>query len=177
MWRSGPSTRGKGDGMSRIALLALALLAGPEPSYPAAHVEPPQMKVTTYLLFDGDCREAMTFYRSVLGGELTMTTVGESPMAAAFPPAMHGKVVSAHLTNAMVDLSASDWLRPGIRAVRGNRVMLYISGGSQAETRRVFQKLSEGAEVTDPLKEQPFGLYGALNDRFGNRWMFHADPS
>jgi PhnB protein len=37
-----------------------------------------------------------------------------------------------------------------------------------------FEKLSEEAEVTDPLKEMFFGVYGALNDKFGVRWMFAA---
>ena len=53
------------------------------------------MQVTTYLLFDGTCKEAMDFYHAIFGGELTMTTVGDSPMRGAFPDAMHGKIVSA----------------------------------------------------------------------------------
>ena len=159
--------------MPRLALLTLALLTGLGGSTP--RTETSRMKVTTYLLFDGTCADAMRFYQSVLGGDLTMTTVGESPMAAMFPPALQGRIVSAHLTSAAVDLSASDWLRPGAVPVQGNRVMLYISGGTPAETRALFEKLSAGAEVTDPLTEQPLRLYAALNDRFGNRWMFHAD--
>jgi PhnB protein len=39
----------------------------------------------------------------------------------------------------------------------------------------LFERLSEGAEVTDPLKEQFFGTYGALNDEFGVQWMFQTD--
>jgi len=39
----------------------------------------------------------------------------------------------------------------------------------------LFERLSEGADVTDPLEEKFFGTYGALNDRFGVRWMFHAN--
>ncbi|HTK57103.1 MAG TPA: VOC family protein [Gemmatimonadales bacterium] len=154
-------------------LACLALLATTNAPLP----EDPPVRLTTYLLFDGDCKEAMTFYQHALGGELTMTTVGDSPMKAAFPPSMQGRIVSARLTSATVDISASDWLRPGITPVHGNMVMLYLSGGSQAETGELFAKLSAGAQVTDPLTAQPFGLYGALNDKFGNRWMFHADPA
>ena len=133
------------------------------------------MRLTTYLLFDGTCREAMTFYQRVLGGQLTLTTVADSPMKGMFPAALQERIVSARLTSPTVDLSASDWLRPTVAPVAGNRVMLYISGGTPAETRALFDTLAVGAEVTDPLTEQPFGLYGALNDRYGNRWMFHAD--
>lgn len=134
-----------------------------------------QMRLTTYLLFDGRCREALTFYHSIFGGELTITTVGDSPMRTAFPVALHGRIVSARLRSQNFDLSASDWLRPTVNRVPGNTVLLYLSGGSPDETRSLFRKLSDGAEVTDPLSDQPFGLYGALNDKFGNRWMFHAE--
>ena len=159
------------------ALVLVAGVSGAGPMNTASHAqEDPPMQLSTYLLFDGRCKEAMTFYQSVLGGELTMTTVGDSPMKGAFPPAMQGRIVSAHLKSATVDISASDWLRPGVTPVHGNMVMLYLSGGTPAAARAAFTKLSVGADVTDPLTEQPFGLYGALNDKFGNRWMFHADP-
>jgi len=132
------------------------------------------MHLTTYLLLDGTCKDAMEFYHSIFGGDLTMTSVGDSPMKAAFPAAMHGRIVSARLKSEMVDISASDWLRPNAIPNQGNTVMLYVSGGTPEATRTLFSQLAEGAVVTDPLNEQPFGLYGALNDKFGNRWMFHA---
>ena len=171
--------------MRTRTLASLALLAGlgggaasahPAPEATPTHQEA-RVRLTTYLLFDGDCREAMTFYQTVLGGELTLTTVGESPIKGAFPPSLQGRMVSARLQSATVDLSASDWLRPGATPVHGNMVMLYLSGGTPDETRTLFARLAVGGQVTDPLLEQPFGLYGALNDRFGNRWMFHADPA
>ena len=133
------------------------------------------MQLTTYLLFDGNCKDAMAFYHAVFGGDLTMTAVGDSPMKAAFPVTMHAKIVSARLKSKVVDISASDWLRPSEKQIRGNTVCLYLSGGNPDDTKMIFRKLSEGAEVTDPLSDQPFGLYGALNDKFGNRWMFHAE--
>ncbi|MFN7966191.1 MAG: VOC family protein [Acidobacteriota bacterium] len=133
------------------------------------------MKLTTYLLFNGNCKPAMQFYHSVFGGDLTLTTVGESPMKGAFPPALHARVVNARLSSDVVDISASDWLRPTGTLVNGNSVAMYISGGTPDATTALFQKLSDGAEVTDALSEQPFGLYGALIDKFGIRWRFHAE--
>jgi len=133
------------------------------------------MQLTTYLLFDGDCKSAMEFYHSVLGGELTLTTVGESPMKGAFPASLHSRVVNARLKSRFADISASDWLRPTGTLVKGNNVSMYISGGTPGDTTMLFQKLSERAEVTDALTEQPFGLYGALNDKFGVGWRFHSE--
>lgn len=132
------------------------------------------MQLTTYLLLPGTCKEAMVFYHSILGGELTMTSVGESPMKGMFPPEMHAKIVNARLKSKLADISASDWLRPTQAPIQGNTVCLYLSGGSREDTKTAFSKLSDGADITDPLVEQPFGLYGALNDKFGNRWMFQS---
>ena len=134
------------------------------------------MKLTPYLLFDGTAREAMHFYQSVFGGDLSLTTVGDSPMRASFPVEAHERVVNARLSSAIVDLSASDWLHPTERPLVGNTICLYLSQGTVAETRAVFQKLAQKAKVTDPLGDQPFGVYGAMNDDFGVRWMFHAVP-
>jgi PhnB protein len=132
------------------------------------------MRLTTYLLCDGNCKDVMAFYHTVFSGDLTLTTVGDSPMKDAFPASMHARVVSARLKSQVVDISASDWLRPAEKRIRGNAVCLYLSGGDPDETKSLFSKLSEGADITDPLSAQPFGLYGALNDKFGNRWMFHS---
>jgi hypothetical protein len=60
----------------------------------------------------------------------------------------------------------------GRTPIRGNTVCLYLSGGTLHELKALFEKLSEGADVTEPLKEQFFGTYGALNDKFEVRWMF-----
>ncbi|PWT78752.1 MAG: VOC family protein [Chloroflexi bacterium] len=133
-------------------------------------------KLGPYLLFDGVCAEAMTFYKSCLGGELSITTVGDSPMKAGFPPEQQGKVVNARLQSGAIDISASDWLHLSRTPRQGNTVCLYISEGTAAELNDYFGKLSEGADpaVLDPLVEMPFGLYGALTDKYGVRWMFQG---
>jgi PhnB protein len=130
---------------------------------------------STYLLLDGTCEQAMEFYKSCFGGELNLTLVGESPMKGFFPEAMHKRVVNAKLVSGNVNISASDWLRPNQKPVQGNTVCLYLTGGSPGELKAIFDKLAAGGDITDPLTEQPFGMYGALNDKFGIRWMFHTD--
>lgn len=130
---------------------------------------------STYLLLDGTCRDAMELYKNCFGGELSMTNVGDSPMKKKFPESMHKRVLNAKLVSGNINISASDWLRPTEKPVQGNTVCFYLSGGSSIEIKNLFDKLSDGATITDPLKEEPFGVYGALNDKFGIRWMFHAD--
>jgi PhnB protein len=131
--------------------------------------------LTPYLLFDGSCREAMEFYHTVFGGELSMTKVSESPAKDQMPASQQAKTINARLRAPSVEISASDWLMPDRTPVRGNTVCLFLSGGTISELKSLFEKLSDGAKVIDPLKEVFFGYYGALNDRFGIRWMFQAN--
>lgn len=131
--------------------------------------------LTPYILFDGTCEEAMRFYQERLGGALTMAKVSESVLKDHMPANLQDKVLNARLKGPSFDISASDWMRPDQEVIRGNSVCLYFSGGSRADLENAFERLSDGAEVTDPLRPMPVGLYGALNDRFGIRWMFHAE--
>ncbi len=85
------------------------------------------------------------------------------------------KKPSTHtLRSGSIEISSSDWLRLDQARIPGNTVCLYLSGGSLQDLTVLFEKLSAGADVTDPLKEMFFGVYGALNDKFGVRWMFTA---
>jgi PhnB protein len=131
--------------------------------------------LTPYLLFDGNCEQAMEFYTSCFGGELTLTKVNDSPVKDQMPPVQLNKTLNARLKSGNLEISASDWLRLDQTPIRGNTVCLYLSGGTLEELKILFERLSEGAEVTDPLKEHFFGTYGALNDKFGVRWMFQTD--
>lgn len=130
--------------------------------------------LTPYLFFDGECRQAMEFYQACLGGELILTTVKDTPAKDQMPAFQHDKVLNARLRGNELELSASDWLRPDRTPVRGNTACLYLTGGASQRLKSLFEKLSQGGEVTDPLTVQSFGTYGALNDKFGVRWMFHT---
>lgn len=132
------------------------------------------MTLTPYLLFDGNCEEAMRFYQSCLGGELTILKVKDSPAKDRMPASAQDRMLNARLRNGSMDISATDWLRPDRKRIPGNTVCLYLNG-SNDEISHLFEKLSDGAEVNDPLSKQFWGMYGALNDKFGVRWMFASE--
>ena len=161
------------------ALATAALAALPAPSRADAKMQQIKgdeiMNLTPYILFDGNCHQAMEFYKSCFGGELTSMKVKDSPAKDHMPAFQQEKTLNAHLKSGYIEISASDWLMPERTRVRGNTVCLYLSGGTREELKALFERLSEGADVTDPLEEKFFGTYGALNDRFGVRWMFHAN--
>ena len=164
-------------GLTLLLFTGYAFISTPEASYSKIKKEKMSQatSLSTYLLLDGTCKQAMEFYRSCFGGQLTMTTVGESPMKNFFPEGAHQRIINAKLVSENINISASDWMRPAETPIQGNTVCLYLSGGSYDQLKKLFEKLSAGANVTDPLKEEPFGMYGALNDKFGIRWMFHTD--
>ena len=68
------------------------------------------LRCTPFLLFDGNCAEAMAFYHECLGGSLTLTKLGDTPMKAGFPPDKHDRIINAHLTSGAIELSATDWM-------------------------------------------------------------------
>ncbi|HEY7835117.1 MAG TPA: VOC family protein [Ktedonobacterales bacterium] len=137
------------------------------------------ISLTPFLIFDGTCAEAMAFYQACLGGELTITTVGESPMKHQHPPENQHKVVYAHLKRGAIGFSATDWLHPTRKPRQGNTTCLYLNGGSYAELRAIFDKLAVGADpdLLDDLRDLPFGSYGHLADRYGVHWFFQGDPA
>ena len=76
----------------------------------------------SYLLFDGSCKQAMEFYKSCCGRELTEIPVKDSPAKDFMPAFQHEKILNARLKSGNVDLSASDWLRLDRTRVPGNTV-------------------------------------------------------
>lgn len=129
-------------------------------------------KLTPYLLFDGTCGDAMKFYQSCLGGDLTLTRVKDTPAKDQMSAGQQEKVLNAHLSAGNMEISASDRLALDETPVRGNTACMFVNGGTKAELTELFEKLSVGSKVTNPLRPTYFGIYGALNDRFGVRWMF-----
>jgi PhnB protein len=158
-----------------ITLLAVLLTACSASKKNNSSINSKNMKQSIYFLADGNCSEVMEFYHKIFGGELAMTKVGESGAKDFMPPNFMDKIINARLESDVVDISASDWLLPQRKRVQGNHLCVYIHGGTFDELKSIFDKLSDGGEITDPIKEQFYGVYGALNDKFGNRWMFVTD--
>jgi PhnB protein len=131
--------------------------------------------IAAYLTFNGNCREAMTFYKDCLGGDLALQTVEETPAAASFPPEAKDKIMHAALTSGPITLFASDNLGAGTSAP-GSNFSLCITCSSEAEVKNLFSKLSAGGKVGHPLEEQFWGaIFGDFTDKFGIRWMTNWD--
>jgi PhnB protein len=134
------------------------------------------IKLTPFLLFDGNCAEAMEFYQSCLGGELTVLRVADTPMKGNVPEELHQRIAHARLKSGAVDFSAVDWLHPTRTPRPGNTVAMYVNEGRYEELKAIFDRLVVDADrdLVDELREMPFGAYGHLADKFGIHWFFQG---
>ena len=126
-----------------------------------------KIDLDAYLFFDGDCRQAMEFYKTVFGGELNITTYGSVP---GTKPENKDKVIHADLRGGEVHLMASD---SGTGPVAGvARVQISLAGSDEAKQRNIFEKLSKGGKVKSPLAKAFWGdIHGGLKDKFDIDWM------
>ena len=134
------------------------------------------LRLTPFLLFEGKCAEAMQFYQSCFGGDLTLTRLSETPMKAQFPPEQHQKITNAFLRSGTVEFSATDWLHPTRLPLQGNTTAMYVTGYGYDELSPIFDKLRNGADAESlvELRVMPFGIYGRLTDRYGVEWFFRG---
>jgi len=132
-------------------------------------------RLNPYLGFDGNARDAMEFYRSVFGGELNVSTFGESGMPDG-PGA--DKVMHAQLeTPAGFTLMASD-TPPGMDYTAPNGTISVSLSGNDQDLRGYWEKLSDGGTVTMPLEKQMWGdEFGMCTDRYGIPWMVNIGQS
>lgn len=132
-------------------------------------------QLSPYIALKGKCREAMDFYQQALGGEVTIMTFGESPMKDQVPAEMQNNVVHAVLKRNGSDLlMGSDMSGPqGI--TDGNNITLCLNCENDEEINKLFNNLSDGANITSPLKKEFWGgTFGTLTDKYGVNWMFNC---
>ncbi len=131
--------------------------------------------LNAYLTFNGNCREAMTFYKECLGGELIFQTIGESPMAEVMPAQMKDSILHSTLTKGELVLMATDCV-PDNGLIKGNSVSLCLNFESEEEIRTCYKSLSTDGNATHTLENTFWGaLFGGLTDKFGNHWLLNFD--
>jgi PhnB protein len=126
-------------------------------------------RLNPYISFDGDAREALTFYQRVLGGNLALTTFGEygAKDAPNADKIMHGLLE----TDKGFTLMGAD-NPPDVPHRPGNNITISLSGNDGDDLRGYWQQLSEGGTVSVPLEKQMWGdEFGMCVDQFGIGWM------
>jgi PhnB protein len=124
-----------------------------------------------YLNFDGNTKEAMEFYQSVLGGKLTMQTYAD--FGAPVEESEKDRIMHAMLDNDTLTFMAADGNKEH-PVHMGDNISLSISGDDEEAISKYFEELSEGGKVTQPLEKAPWGdTFGMLTDKFGVNWLFN----
>ena len=138
------------------------------------------MLVQPYLFFDGRCEEAVEFYRSELGADVTMMMrFSDSP--EPHPPGMvpqgsERKIMHASFRIGDTTVMASDGDCKGKPTFAGFSLSLSVANEAQAE--QVFAALSAGGKVQMPLNKTFFSpRFGMVTDRFGVSWMVLVTPA
>lgn len=113
----------------------------------------------------------MSFYQSILGGELNVQTFGDA--IPDVPATSKDRVMHAHLQAGSFELMASDTNPDDDTAfVVGNNMYLSLIGSDESALTDAFNKLAEGGTVEMPLTRQFWGdRFGVLTDKFGVQWM------
>ena len=130
-------------------------------------------QISAYLNFNGNCREAMSFYKNCLGGELSLQTVEGSPMEAGCPSGVKHQILHSSLTKNGLILMGSDMVSPeGLRM--GNNISLSLNCSSKEEITRFYKALSNGGKIIEPLRVQFWGaMFAVLKDKMGIIWMLN----
>ena len=126
-------------------------------------------RLNPYISFSGNARQAIEYYHGVFGGQLALSTYGETG-AEGTPFAdqiMHGMLE----TDKGFTLMCAD-SPPGSELKAGNNMAVSLSGDDSDDLRVYWEKLSDGGTVEVALERQMWGdVFGMCSDRFGVSWM------
>ncbi|UWF51333.1 VOC family protein [Pseudomonas sp. N3-W] len=134
------------------------------------------MKINPYLIFNGDCKAAFTFYSASLGGQIEMMmTFGESPAREHVPAHCLDLIMHTRLLVGDQAIMGSDTTpdRP-VNGMSGCSISLNVDTVAEAE--RVFGALADGGTIQMPLEATFWAArFGMLVDRFGVAWMVNCE--
>ena len=133
--------------------------------------------LTPYVSFRDNAREAMEFYKSVFGGELTVSTFGD--FQASEDPSEQNKVMHSQLTSPSGFVLMAADTPNSMDYTPGTAISISLSGDEEPELTGYYEKLVDGGTVTEPLAKAPWGdSFGMCVDRFGINWLVNiAGPT
>lgn len=131
------------------------------------------MKVVANIDFDGDCREAFSFYADVLGGEIrAMVSNRDMPeMAEGVPEDRLDRIM-----HAWIDIGDQALMGQDMQDFSGRQgYSVTVLADSVEHARRIFEALSEGGSVIMAFATQPWSAgFGMTRDRFGVTWVLDS---
>ncbi len=135
------------------------------------------MKLSTSLIFRGQCEAAFKSYERCLDGKITfMLTWGDSPMANQAPPEWREKILHASLRVGDHVLTGGDVLPEQYEQPKGFSIMLGIDNPADAD--RIFHALAENGTVQMAIQKTFWAQrFGSLVDQFGTPWSINCEQA
>ncbi|MDQ0970913.1 PhnB protein [Neobacillus niacini] len=133
-------------------------------------------QITPYLSFDGNAKQALEFYKEVLGAEVTgVQTFGEADYPT--PPEANDRVMHAQLKKGNISLMFSDTF-PGQSTVVGNNITLTLEPESEEEIQHLYDALRKNGKPLNELEDTFWGAkYARVQDQFGIIWELNYQKS
>ncbi|HWD94685.1 MAG TPA: VOC family protein [Verrucomicrobiae bacterium] len=130
--------------------------------------------VQPYLYFNGNCEEAVEFYKKALGAEVQMMMrfkeSPEPPPPGMVPPNYGNKIMHVSFQVGQTVIMASDGCHQEKPVFEGFSLALSVT--TEAEADRAFNALAAGGQVKMPLAKTFWSpKFGMLTDKFGIGWM------
>lgn len=138
------------------------------------------LSINPYINFNGNCEEAFNFYKSVFGGEMTLSRFKDTPADSKpenLSEADENKVLHVQLKiNEHTTLMGSDCppTFPAVTFGTGHNISIHVT--DETEGKRIFDLLSQGGKVFMPYQKTFWGaVFGMTSDKFGVQWMINCD--
>ncbi len=131
-----------------------------------------------YIHFNGEAEKAVEFYKSIFGGELTISRYKDNPGPPP-PDEFKEQIMHSMLKNEDFQFMVGDSGPMGAGKM-GENVSMSLSGPDEdaQKLRGYFNGLKKGGTVTVELAKAPWGdEFGMLVDKFGIKWMINIGKS
>jgi PhnB protein len=129
-------------------------------------------EINAYLIFNGNCREAMTFYQKCLGADLQLLPFSDSP-GGNIPQEARDRVMHARLAKGPTVIMASDNM-PGMAFQQGNNFFISLNCENVEEVEKLFSSLSVKGQVKQAPQETFWAArFAMFTDQFGINWMLN----
>jgi len=131
------------------------------------------MELNPYLTFNGNCKDAMNFYRDILGGEFDggMKTYAEGGDHFPYKQEDADKIMHAHLKTEGFSILASDNMGDEFPFIQGNNFSMSLNIDKD-KAQNTFDSLGKDGKTIMPFAEVFWGgKFGMLVDQFGIQWM------
>lgn len=138
------------------------------------------MAINPYVNFNGNCRQAVTFYMEVFGADTpAIMSYSDMPPDPDYPISedMKKLVMHTELKFSGGTIMFSD-IPPGSAFTAGNSISIMVSSTDEQDLRRYWERLKEGGTVDMELGPQFWSpLYGFVTDKFGIGWHLDLETS